>query len=104
MSEIFDYGPAFGITTHLLIDKQIGTKRKVPLSGKDIFELEKLVFDRIYDKYHSGGGLLNESASGNAFLILEIDYKEFVKLIKTRTIEENEKLVKDKLQEIKRNP
>lgn len=102
-SEIFDFGPAFGIMSHLLFDKKI-QKRYRPLWRKEIFEIEKFVYDKIFTKHWHGSLPIDESIKATIFLILEIDYDEMIKIIKTRTEEENEKLAKDKLLELELNP
>ena len=102
-SEIFDYAPAFGIMSHLLLDKKIGKKYR-PLWRKEIFEIEKFVYDKIFTKHHDEGLTIDESLKAQVFLILEIDYDELAKIIKTRTKQENDKLAKDKLLELKLNP
>lgn len=102
-SEIFNYAPAFGIMSHLLFDKRIEKKYR-PLWRKEIFEIEKFVYDKIFTKHHDKGLPIYESLKAKIFLILEIDYDKLAKIIKTRTKQENEKLAKDKLLELKLNP
>lgn len=102
-SEISNFGPLFGITSYLLLDKQI-TKKIRPLWRKEMFEIEKFIYDKIFTKHWHDGMPIDESIKGKIFVMLEIDYNQLVHTIKRRTEKENEKLVKDKLQELKLNP
>ena len=102
-SEIFNFGSAFGITSYVLYDKKI-RKHYRPFWRKEMFEIEKYVYDKIFRKHHHGSLPIDESINGKIFVILEIDYNEMTKIIKNRTEKENEKLVKDKLLELKLNP
>ncbi len=102
-SEIFNFDSAFGITSYVLLDKKI-RKQYRPLWRKEMFEIEKYVYDKIFTKHHHGSLPIDESIKGKIFVILEIDYNEMAKIIKNRTEQENKKLVKDKLQELELNP
>jgi len=102
-SEIFNFGSAFGITSYVLYDKKI-RKQYRPFWKKEMFEIEKYLYDKIFTKHHHGSLPIDESIKGKIFVILEIDYNEMAMIIKNRTEQENEKLVKDKLLELKLNP
>jgi len=98
-----EFWVAIGITSYVLYDKKI-RKQYRPLWRKEMFEIEKYVYDQIFRKHHHGSLLIDESINGKIFVILEIDYSEMSMIIKNRTEQENEKLVKDKLLELKLNP
>jgi len=98
-SGIFNFGSAFGITSHLLLDKKIGKKYR-PLWRKELFEIEKFVYDKIFTKHHNEKLPIDESIKGKIFVILEIDYEELANIIMTRSKKENEKMVNDKLKEL----
>ena len=102
-SELFNFVPAFGITSHFLLDRTIG-KKYFPLWKKDFFEIEKFVYDKIFKKHLHGGLPINESIKAKIFVILEIEYEILTKIIKSRSEKENEKLAMDKLKELKLNP
>jgi len=103
-SEISNFEPLFGITSYLLLDKKI-KKGYRPFWRKDMLEIEKFVYDRFFTKFRHGGlPLLKEITKEKIFVILEINYGKIADIIESRTFEENEKLVKDKIKELKLNP
>ena len=114
-SEIFNYEPAFGITSHLLIDRKI-TNNKL-LWKKELFEIERFVYEKIIEEQKGKTPLdekLFEDDKTNkknknkvrkkGFLILEIDFSKLVKIIKTCSSQKNQELVNDKIKELELNP
>lgn len=107
-SEYCDFGTAFGIDTHLLLDRKISKKYK-PFWKREMFEIERFVFDTLKER-HKRKGIINDSllkdkkTNKKFFLVLELDYNTIMDIMGNRTEKETERLVKERLQEMKLNP
>ena len=107
-SEISGFNPLFGIDSHLLLDRKVYKKYK-PFWKKEIFEIEKCAYDLLKKRSKtqeiiSDKLLKDKNVSKKFFLILEFDYEQITNIIENRSDRENEKMVKEKLKELKFNP
>lgn len=98
-SEISNFAPLFGMTSYVVYNTNI-KKQFRPFWRKEMFGIEKFVYEQLYSKIKSGLPIIKEK-NGKIFLILEIDYDNIVNIVNTRSKEENERLVKDKIEELK---
>jgi DNA-binding transcriptional ArsR family regulator len=105
MSEATGYGPPFGILSHLFLDKDIG-KSYNPLSKRDVFELEKLVFDRIKENIADNPIKINQKIKSQSdkkiVIAFDIDYASLVKALEEYKGIKEEKMVNARRRELMR--
>ena len=107
-SEISKFKSLFGIDSHLLLDRKVYKKYK-PFWKKEVFEIERFAYDLLKKRSKtqeiiSDKLLKDKNVSKKFFLILEFDYEQIAVILKNRSDDENEILVKEKLRELKNNP
>ena len=107
-SEISKFEPLFGIDSHLLLDRKVYKKHR-PFWKKEVFEIERFAYDLLKKRSKtqeiiSDRLLKDKNVSKKFFLILEFDYEQITDIVKNRTDDENESLVKEKIKEMKNNP
>lgn len=102
-SEATGYGPPFGILSHLFLDKDIG-KTYNPFTKKDVFELEKAVFDCIKENIGDNKFKVNQKIKDQKHkkivLAFDIDYDGLVKALEEYKGTKEEKMVKARRREL----
>lgn len=102
-SEATGYGPPFGILSHLFLDKDIG-KTYNPLSKRDVFELEKTVFDRIKENIGDNKFRINQKLKDQKYkkiiLAFDIDYDALLKALEEYKGNKEEKMVNARRREL----
>jgi DNA-binding transcriptional ArsR family regulator len=104
-SEAAGYGASFGILSHLFLDKDIG-KTYNPFTKRDIFELEKLVFDRIKENIGNNkfkiNHKINDQKDKKIVLAFDIDYDSLLKALEEYSGNKEEKMVNARRRELRR--
>lgn len=101
-SEATGYGPPFGIWSHLFLDKDIG-KTYNPFSKRDIFELEKAVFDRIKENIGDNPIRVNQKIKDKDKKIIlgfEIYYDRLLKALEEYKGNKEEKMANARRREL----
>lgn len=102
-SEATGYGPPFGILSHLFLDKDIG-KTYNPLSKRDVFELEKAVFDRIKENIGDNKFKINQKIKDQKYkkivLAFDIDYDALLRALEEYKGNKEEKMVNARRREL----
>lgn len=101
-SEATGYGPPFGIWSHLFLDKDIG-KIYNPFSKRDIFEIEKAIFDKIKDNIGDNKFKINQKIKDKDKKIVlgfEIYYDRLLKALEEYKGNKEEKMVNARRREL----
>lgn len=103
-SEATGYGPPFGIWSHLFLDKDIG-KAYNPFSKRDIFELEKIMFDKIKENIGDNPIRINHKIKGKDKKIVlgfEIYYDRLLNALEEYKGNKEEKMVNARRRELRK--
>ena len=104
-SEAAGYGPPFGILSHLFLDKDIG-KQFNPILKKDVFEIEKILFEKIKDNLKNKRVEMfipkkDINKERLVVLALEVKYSRLLEEIENFNEKKHTKLVQTRLKELK---
>ena len=89
-SESFGYGSSWGITSHLFFDKKIGKKLNL-FSKKDMFQLERYLYESILSKINKKDVKVDPTKKGKIVVGFEIDYENIAKSINMTTHHANQR-------------
>jgi len=101
-SKATGYGPPFGIWSHLFLDEEIA-KFHNPFSKQDIFEIEKVIFDKLKDNIGDNKfRIAHKIKDKDKRIILgfEIYYDRLLKAFEEYKGSKEEKLVKARRREL----
>jgi len=103
-SKATGYGPPFGIWSHLFLDETIG-KIYNPFTKQDIFEIEKVIFDKLKDNIRDNKFKINHKIKDQDKRIIlgfEIYYDRLLKAFGEYKGIKEEKMVKARRIELER--
>lgn len=102
-SEATGYGSPFGILSHLFLDKDIG-KTYNPFTKRDVFELEKAVFDHIKQNIGDNKFKINhkikDEKNKKIVLAFDIEYDKLLKSLEEYKGNKEEKMVNARRREL----
>ena len=101
-SQLHNFDLAYGLLSHLVIDKSLDKKLN-PFSKKDMFDIEKYIYELVLSKYQKKKILISREKKGKIILAFEIDYTRFIEAIETHSQINHNRWVKEKYKELELN-
>ena len=99
-SEFSDYAPPWGIFAHLFVSKELREKKLNPLWYLEMFDIERVMYEKILQKFEKNKFHLDEDTKGKIIVGFEIDYENLIKSIKSHSPKDHKKYLKEKVKEL----